>query len=352
MNKNIYILPISATFRNIKYPERIIKSVEGLERRIKGKKLKIKIGKSLSGGTVSSVYEATLDGKKAVVKHTENTEPKTPVDFLIMSDAHDVEVKIINKLETIEGVRVPKIIENFPKFTTMILEDLRVEGYTLLSDQIIGKKLSLKSAENIGKSLAILAKQSQIWDEFKTNESAQMSFYERGLEYLIAYPNDTKKYYKMEAAFTQYKEEKEEQQKLDKYFVWPDGHPKNMLVTDNGEVAFIDFGRCHWGDQRYMLPNFLAHIFLYGLLGYIPEKKTIDYVKRCVKAYGDIIPVKDEGVFAEYVGLEVFHRAFGRYVDGVENRDGKLKLLEFAMIIFDKEIKSIKSLLHAYSSIK
>ncbi|MDA1317227.1 MAG: phosphotransferase [bacterium] len=352
MNKNIYILPVSATFRDIHYPDPIIRNPKDLESKVKTKFPSFKMGKSLSASDKVKVFEGTIDKQKVVVKHTENTEPKLPVDYLIMNESHDAEVRVLKRLATEQHIRVPQLIENMDKITTLVMEDLRVDGFVNLSQLILKKNINMKSAKHIGSSLAHLIQISREWEEFKTNESAQLSFYERSLEMLLAYPNDLKRHKKLESQFTQYAQEKEEQDKKPRHFVWPDSHPKNMLINKNGEVTFLDFGRCHWGDQNYMLPNFLAHIVLYSLTKHIPKSKAIKYAEVCIKAYKDIEPIEDEGIFAQYLAMELFHSANGRFVEGITKKEHKISAQSLGLAILDGNIKSIKKLIQLIKKAK
>jgi thiamine kinase-like enzyme len=352
MNKNIYILPVSATFRDIHYPEPIVKSPQDLESKIKEKFPTFKLGKSLSSGTAVSVFEGTLDKQKVVVKHTENTEPELPIDYLIMSDAHDAEVRVLKRLATEQHIRVPQLIDNMVKITTLIMEDARVEGFVNFSQMILKKNLNMKSAKHIGAALAHLTQTSREWEEFKTSESAQLSYYERSLEMLLAYPHDKKRYKELGEQFTQYKSEKEDQEKMPRYFVWPDSHPKNMLINKNGEVTFVDFGRSHWGDQSYMLPNFLAHMVLYGVTKYITKSKMIKYVETCIKAYSDIEPIEDEALFTQYLAMELLHSANGRFIEGITKKEHKISIQSLGLAIFDGKVKSIKKLIQLIKKAK
>ena len=83
-----------------------------------------------------------------------------------------------------------------------------------------------------------------------------------------------------------------------------------MLVSPVEEVCFIDFGRSIWADQRYMLPNFLAHIVIYGLAGYIKPNLAKQYLLDCVYAYKKLEPV-EESLFCRYLAMEVLHRSMG-----------------------------------------
>jgi len=351
MNKNIYILPVSVTFRNIKYPEKMIKSVEGLERRLKGKKLNVSIKKQIHTDSLFHIYEATLDKENVLIKHTENVVPQTPVDFLIMSDAHDTEVRVLNRFETEEHIKAPKIIHNFPKHTTIIVEDLRTQGYQSLSSQLLKKKLPMETATQIGKNLGHLATISQGWEEFKTNESAHLIYYEHSLEMLVSFPEEVNHYRFLEDQFTQYSAEKEDQAKLDRNFVWADCTPNNLLVNKKGEVVFSNFGRSYWGDQQFMLAVFVAHIMTYSLLGYVPRAKAAKYIKTCIKAYKEIIAIRDEYVFSQYVGMEILHRSNGKGLKKLTQKE-KLLLQKLGLTIVEDKAKTITTLINQFKRVK
>ncbi|KKQ37174.1 MAG: hypothetical protein US54_C0042G0003 [Candidatus Roizmanbacteria bacterium GW2011_GWA2_37_7] len=351
MNKNIYILPVSATFRDIKYPEKIIRSVGGLERRLKGQKLNITIGKQIQKDNMSYIYEARLDGKSVLVKHTENVVPQTPIEFLIMSDAHDTDARVLKRLDEDENLKAPRILHNFSKYTTIIMEDVRSQGYSNVSQQILKKKLPSQSALQIGRALAHLAQASQTWEEFKTNESAHLSFYERSVEMLVAFPQDIEHYRYLEDQFAQYAEEKEEQAKRYRFFVWPESNPNNMYINKHGDVVFSNFGRTHWGDQQYMLAVFVAHIMIYSLLGYMPYGKAIYYIKTCLKAYKEISTIRDEQVFSQYVGMEILHRSFGKDMNVLSQKE-KLLLQKLGLMIVTEKAKTIATLLNQFKKTK
>lgn len=335
MNKNIFLHSVKPTKNRQLFPERsLLGTQEDLEKELRKRGLAVTLKNKLKGGVFSQVYDAELNGKTVVVKHTENVIPFDPTEFFISKRAHLIDTKILKLLKKSLHIVVPKIYYYYPDITTTIMEDVRESGFQLLNNLIIEKNLPLSSAENVGKSLAYLAKESRSWKPFVTNESAKQSIYERGLELRLAYPNDQKQYLFLEKEFTQ----------NSAYWVWPDGHPKNMFVNNKGEVVFIDFGRSHWGDQRYMLPNFLAHIVIYSLAGYIKPKHAKDFVQSCVSAYIEIEPV-NESVFCQYLAMEVLHRANGKWIQGVDTKKQKLELYHFGLSVFDDHALTIKPLL-------
>lgn len=304
-----------------------------LEKELQRLGLNIVLGNPLKGGFASQVYEAQLDGNSVVVKHTEDLLPFDPTECLISKRLHDIDTRILKKL-SLSTIRVPKVLYYFPKISTTIMEDLRLDGYVLLDDQIRDKKLSLNSAVHIGKKLAEFELLLQKLKFFQENESAQSNIYERGFELRFAYPNNQKQYLELEREYI----------KHNTYLLWPDGHPKNAFVNEQGEVAFIDFGRSHFADQRYMLPNFLSHIALFSLAGYIPNKIAHEYIDLSVTEYKKQLPI-DEKIFCQYFAMEVLHRANGKWMQGIDLRTQKLVLYEFGLTVFDEKIDTINSLL-------
>ncbi len=334
MNKNKYVLSVLPSPRPKNYPLTVLSDKKELEKKLNELGEKIELNEALKGGFVSQVYSANLNGKKVVVKHVENLTPFDPTEFFIDKNGLVEDVRILKLLAKSRKIRTPKIIRFFPKINSAIQEDLREEGFFLLNDQIIDGKLNVNSAGFVGESLANLAAESRIWKEFKTNESSEQSIYERGLELRLAYPNSQKEYLFLEKEFLG----------NNKYFCWPDGHPKNILVKKSGECAFIDFGRSVWADQRYMLPNFLAHIVVYCLAGYIDKKLAEQYILKSVSSYKSIEPI-NENIFCQYLAMEVLHRANGKWVAGIDTRGKKLALLKFGMTVFDEKVFSINELL-------
>gem|GEM_PF-1144923 len=345
MNKNDYILPVSATFRDIQYPEPIVKSNKHLEELLKEQSYSVSIGNSLGGHTTNTVFEGTMDKKAVIVKHTEHSIPQTPIEYMIMSDAHDTEVKILKKLQNSETARAPKLLANAQKIKTLVIEDLRASGFQDISKLILKKKFPVDSAEQFGTALAQFAVETRTWEEFKTNESAVLAFYEHSLEMLIAYPNEIERYKRLEAAFSLKDEELAEDEAPKRLFVWAESSPENVLITKDGKLAFIDFGRSYWGDQQFMLASFIAHLLVNTLVGFISVKDVSTYIPTCLKAYVGISPLDDESVVVEYIAMEMLHRAHGKGFQGIKNTAQSLEIEAFARSILDSKVKTIKKLL-------
>jgi len=333
-NKKIFIQSVLPSKKPKIYPSNNFSKKEDLEKKLKSYGLDISLHDVLKGGFFAQVYSAMLDGKPVVVKHVGSLTPFDPTEFYIPEKQFYTDVKVLKLLQKSKKVRVPHIIASFPKIRTVILEDMRESGFTLMSDQIMSKYFNVSSAKSIGEATAQLVQSSRMWKEFTTNESAEQNIYERGLELRLLYPNSQTRYLALEKEFTE----------NNAYFCWPDGHPKNAFVNKEGEVAFIDFGRSSWADQRFMLPNFLAHIAVFSLSGYILKDMAREYILTAVKSYSEIEEV-NEKQFCQYFAMEVLHRAAGKWMSGINSKEQKLALYKFGLIVFDEKIETIDGLL-------
>ncbi len=339
MNNKIHPHPLSFSDKKKIYPKLSpYKNKDRLETELKKRGLKIKLGNLLAGGVMSQVYEAHLDQKSVIVKHTEDrseglfSPPFSPYDFFLGRESGNLDTKILKKLKN-SDIKIPEVLHFFPDIFTTILSDLREEKFVLMMNQILDRKFNIDSAKNVGESLALLNQEMKKWKPFETVESAEQQIYQRGMELRLFYANTQEYYKELEAHYC----------KKDQY-IWTDGHPKNVLVDPQGQVAFIDFGRSHLGDKEYVLPNFLAHIVIYGLARYIGKTETIDYVTKTMEAFSSIEKI-DEEYFCKYLGMEVLHRSSGKWIAGINTTEKKLNNIEFGMKIFDLKIKTKTQLL-------
>ena len=157
-----------------------------LQKKLQKRGLNIIFKENLKGGFISQVYSAILDGREVVVKHTAGAIPFDPTELYLDKKSHDVDCQVLKNLQNNPKIKVPKLLFDFPEITTSIMENLHSEGFELMQDQIINKKLSIKAAENIGSSLAYLSIESRSWKKFSVVQTAPMSIYERGLELRLA----------------------------------------------------------------------------------------------------------------------------------------------------------------------
>lgn len=305
-----------------------------LQKELQKKGLNITLKESLKGGFISQVYSAILDGKEVVVKHTADAIPFDPTELYLDKKSHDVDCNILKNLQNNPKVKVPKLLFDFADITTSIMENLYSKDFELMQDQILNNKLSIESAESIGRSIAYLTIESRRWKEFPVVQTASMSIYERRLELRLVYPNSQKEYLHLEKEYI----------KNNRYWSWPDCHPKNIFVNQKGEVAFIDFGYSQRADQRFILPSHLAHIVIYSLAGYIEKDLAKDYILRCIDTSKKIESI-DENIFCQYLAMEVFHRANGKWVVGIETKEQKLALHKFGFTIFDEKRSTVNQLI-------
>lgn len=333
MNKNKFVQAVLPSKDPIKYPTPLHNDPLELTAELKKTGIEILLGNTLKGGTISQVYETEFEGKAVVVKHTSDLAPFDPTEFFISKEGHNVDTKVLRLLAN-SSIRVPKVVRHFPDIATTIMEDVRASGFELLGSMMIEGKLPQNSAAKVGKAIAELAIESRKWEDFETNESAEQSIYERGFELREMYPNSQSQYLELERAFTADK----------KSWMWPDGHPKNVFVNEDGDPLFIDFGRSVFGDQRYMLPNFLAHIAIYSIAGYYATDLAVEYIQAAIKGYREIEEIK-EALFCKYFGMEVLHRAFGKYMSGIERKEQKMALANFGLTVFDENIDNVEELM-------
>ncbi|MFA6017024.1 MAG: hypothetical protein WC744_02975 [Patescibacteria group bacterium] len=333
---NTIINPITVDKVKRSYPKpSLLANKTNLQKELQKRGLNIILKESLKGGFISQVYSATLDDKEVVVKHTAGAIPFDPTELYLDKKSHDVDCKVLKMLQNNSKIKVPKLIFNFPDITTSIMENLYSQNFELMQNQIFTRKISVKTAESVGKSIAYLTIESRKWKEFSVTQTASMSVYERGLELRLAYPNSQKEYLELEKEYI----------KNNKNWSWPDCHPKNIFVNKKDEVTFIDFGYSQWADQRFMLPSHLAHIVIYCLSGYIEKDLAKEYILRCIDTSKEIEPI-DENIFCKYLAMEVFHRANGKWVVGIDKKEQKLALLKFVFTVFDEKINKINQLLN------
>lgn len=333
MHKNKYILSVQPNRQPKKYPKPSLANKSDLQKALIKKGLKIKIGEILKGGFASQVYQAKLDGKDVVVKHTENLTPFDPTELFLDKQSNNIDSKILTKLQNHAKIKVPKLIYHFPDITTSVMENLYTRGFDLMQKLIINKNFSSSAAKSVGTMLANLTQESRKWKEFPVVQTAYMSIYERGLELRFSYPNTQAEYLELEKIYTS----------NNRFWSWPDCHPKNVFADKGGNVAFIDFGFSQWADQRFMLPSHLAHIAIYSLAGFIKPDAARDYIIKCINAFNEIESI-DEDIFCRYLAMEVLHRANGKWIEGVNSFKQKIKLHSFGLRVFDEKVVTIDKL--------
>jgi tRNA A-37 threonylcarbamoyl transferase component Bud32 len=318
----------------------------GLQRFLAKHGYDVELGVLLKGGIDSSVYSAIFNKRKIIIKHTEDRAnsiyfpPFSEIDFYVDRKNQNVDSLVLKKLKG-TSIRVPSLIKYFPETSTALMEDLRESGFVLMLDQIIDGNLKEKTAECLGDKLAELILLSRKWKSFKCYKNPRSQIFERGLELRLAFPNTQVEYKKLESRFLN----------NSKNWLWPDAHPKNIFVNnESGEVAFIDFGGSYWGDQEFLLPNFIGQLIIYVICGYIDIEFSEKYINKILIAYKKKIPINEE-LFCKYVGMEILHRSMGKWIQGVETTDNKVKNINVGISIFDGNINTFVSLFDLIRSV-
>lgn len=339
----MFILPVSATIRDIKYPDPVIPSKEKLEKMLRGEGIQINIVDDLSHEN-NHLYAGMIEGRPVIVKHIEQRIPKTPVEFFIMVDGHAVEAKVLKKLQGTD-INVPELIQAVPKLTTNIIEDLREKNYVNLSTMILRKKLPLGTAGKIGTALGKLAHTSKQWTDFNTEASSARIYFTHSLELLVAFPHNLDLYEALRTSFVLDMPENDEE--TTRGFVWSESNPQHVMVNKDGDISFIDFSDSFFGDQRFMISQMIAHIIAYAHAGYIKASDAATYLSELVKAYLSVTPIRDEEIAVRYIAMELLHVSNGKDIEGIDTTKQVLNIQSFARDIFDKEMKTIKQVLSA-----
>ncbi|HEY4963197.1 MAG TPA: hypothetical protein VIH90_00685 [Candidatus Saccharimonadales bacterium] len=310
-----------------------IPTTSELEATLHERGVNVSIGETLKGGTVSQVYAANEDGRPVVVKHTGDVIDTDQTVYFIPRESHYVDTKMLKFLAANGSIRVPELLHDFADVPVSVMEDLRASGFTLLNDLLVAGKFPTNAAANIGTDIAEMMLALASHEEFETVLSGRQNYYERGLELRHTYPNDQAWYTTLEKRFTT----------ANQQLIAVDTHPKNTFIDNEGNAAWIDFGFSAWADRDFALPNGLAHIAVYALTGHIQADEAKAFIETAVGAYRKLLPIEDE-VFCTYFAAEVLHRWAGKWIVGVDNAQQKLKLLQFGMKVFDKEMFTLDSL--------
>jgi tRNA A-37 threonylcarbamoyl transferase component Bud32 len=311
---------------------------EQLQSKLRKLGLNITLEKTLQGGFVSQVYQAILNNQPVVVKHSEDQDLDSDPRLFISKNQHLVDANFLTYLEN-SSVRVPKVLYDFPKIATTIMEDLRASGFELMSELILEGVDFSSCAQDLGQKFAKLA-QILKTAPLKTSYTTEQSWLLRAAELGQAYPQDKSRYQNLKVEFF-----------AGTGITWTDGHPKNIFVNKKGEVAFIDFGLSCFGDQRYMLPNFFGQYLTFTLAGYLDIEQSISFMMETIDSYQHNEPL-DEQIFIQYLGMEVLHRIYGASLQGIKTWQQKCRIQQFGLRIFDEEIKTLADLYDLLLSMK
>jgi hypothetical protein len=297
----------------------------------------VRLGGSLYGGVMSSVYEGELISKGAdkriIVKHTGNRikssmEPPfhERIDHEIPAESQNLDAHILKFLRRThvedDLLYFPDLIHHDDALKISIQEDLRYcdDKFVLLSDLIkSGDNEYLFSGGVFGLGIAKIIKSfSSLPASIKPVEYPKEQFTERGLELLFVYPNEQKYFKEFMRRMTD--------DLCSSYQIIPtDIHPKNIFYSKNKRIAVIDFGRTVQGDFQYVLPSFLSHIYINALMGKIPNEIFKSFYCSVIDSFSELYFI-DVKSFSFYFGVELMHRAAGKYVDYFEPNDIDMKV--------------------------
>jgi len=294
----------------------------------------VELGERLKGGVVSEVFAATCNGERVVVKFTNDVVDPDPTNYFMPKETQYVDVKLLSYLRKQNVVRVPDLLYASSDFPVSVMEDLRQSGYNLLSAELEKGEIPLNAARNFGSDIALMQLALAKHDEFYTALSGQQIYYSRGQELRQAYPNKPEYFQVNYDRFTT------SNQQLSAV----DTHPKNAFIGKDGSVAWIDFGCSVWSDSDFALPNFLSHIAIYMLAGYISGDDAIRFIRNAIEGYAEHKSINEKS-FTQYFAGEVLHRWAGKWFSGVDATDQKLRILHYGMTVFDKRLFSIDQLL-------
>lgn len=326
----------------------------------------IKLGKMLAGGVVSDIYSAVLTRKdgtqeNVVVKYTHDQIPRnhnfsqTDIDnsFSKAPAAHDLDIKIQKYLQ----VNTPKIISHNSESRITLMQNFVDDGYMLLQDLILDQNLPEDSLLEISKTLAqVKYELSQSNDSFKQVELSRTQFDERFYELKALLYNGRMQ------TFNQIEDEFLADQH--KRIVWTDGDQKNIAVNSDGEVMIFDLGRSIACDPEFILPNFLGHIGLFYLAGFVDE--DISTFSECVASFEQTLQKYRSGYkvqesrFVNYFTASMLHRGLAmrwidkRLGDKVGEDSVKNACLHLGDIVFDPDQRILKvaDLLDALASVR
>lgn len=295
----------------------------------------IVVGKPISGGYASQVYEAELGCQPVIVKHTEDSLVDG-TSLKLSRESIGTGAEVLERLQGTPGVRVPGLIAFDPGIATMVMEDIRADGYELMTTRLRQKhELPAGSARKAGLGLGHLVSASRQWgQQVRTTHTADlnMSLSTRGLVEVFG-PDSPY----VGQIMTRFKTQNQG-------WVWWDSTPKNMLVRDDGETAFIDFDSSCIGDRQNTLPMLMAHMAIWGLTEYIDRPQAIAYMCECIEAFKEIENI-DEEAFCQYFAMEILGNARGQYTLLPLTGDHTETMLNFGKQVFEMGINRIDDLM-------
>ena len=305
------------------------------------------LGASLSGGVVSKVYEAALllpgaaDPLGVVVKHTPpmSGDVQPPFDahadralLAAAPETHHLDARVLSLLQGDPHVKVPTLRYYDREGRLTVMDDFRLEGYSLMQDVLVAGRLPAVSARSVGDALGILqlCLRKDDFAALQPVENAEEQALERLEELFPLLRDDLALYNEIKAKFLRATG-----------LIHVDGHPKNIGVDAGGNVMLIDFGRMIRANEQYPAPNFAAHIALATLGGLMSPQEGSEYIREFAKAYGTHVPI-DEVWFVRFFLAELVHRGLAmRWID--RRMVGKVPPNEYKLAIYALFLDAIRS---------
>ena len=287
----------------------------------------------LSGGYTSTVFRAALDGQPTIIKHARNRDSFYPIRQVMSETRIRTEAEVLTYLHPLFPTVVPNVLQFYPEQDVLLMTDVGQDAQLGFPYLLEGKAESIH-ARALGRFLAELKQETADWQPFSTIEQPFEQIWTRGMEVDLAYPAWGER---MRNTYLS-------QQK----FVWPDGHPKNVLFGNSGSpVRAIDFYCCHFGDPDYMLPNFFGQIPVFSIFGYITPQQAAQFIGEMIQAYTEVEPIspENEQKMLFYAGTQTIQRQDGKWLFEISRAidDEALRKKAFIFYFGRKTIVEINS---------
>ncbi len=321
----------------------------------------LEVNDILAGGVVSIIGDGILHTPEGdlhvAVKYTKDNidinEKFSPLEsrnlLKYAPSSHDVDAKMLQKLQNNKFIRVPSIVEYFPEHRVTIMKNFNSEGYSLFQDLLVeGEDVHERVFTEVGKVLANIRMQfPTLFPDLEGVEEPILQIEERTDELRTSLYDNRMNYYNVIW--------KNLLDPDNSSFTWTDGHPKNIAVNDQGDIIVFDFGRSIRCDEEYPLASFLGQIMLFILTGAIDYQKGIGYVKDTIDAYVEEMREHDEDYrlnekdLVWYITGEFAHRGKTmRWIDpkiikvkgdgfSQKVQRAKVGVFHFIEVVFDKD---------------
>lgn len=258
----------------------------------------------LSGGYTSTVFRGEHDGQPIIIKHARNRERFYPVKSFDTQTRMKTEVEVLKRLHPLFPTYVPEVLGYYPEQSVMLMSDVGQDAQ-LGFYYFLEHKAEPAHAHALGRFLGELKEATADWELFETVEDPFEQAWTRGLEVEVANPTWG------EQMRTYYLGQKK--------FLWPDGHPKNILFGNSGAcIRAIDFDCSHFADPDYMLPNFFGQVPVFTIMGHLTRDQGFEFVRQMLIGYLEAsqITPEVEKKMCFYAGTQTIQRQDGKWLFG------------------------------------